>query len=188
MHDDGAGDDSARSECGKTTSRKRALDQQAAQPEAPAGGQFADAFGADALARAGHPGEQRRRGERGDGGTQGGASAVEKSPDSTVADAQRGGNLFVAVASESGAEDDLALHLRERCHVGDGLAQGETAGQVGVDRGGLGEVQVIQIDGEVRAIAGGVAGDVHGGVVGNAVEPRPQLAHLRAAAQGGPGL
>ena len=188
VDDGGASDEAPGGERGEAASRKATFDQEAAQPEATSSSQFADAFGARALTGACHPGEQRRRGERGDSCAQGGAGAVEQSPYGTVTDAQRSGHLFVAVPSEGSTEDDLALHVRESSHVGEGIAQSKTAGQVGFDSGGLSEGQVIQIDGEIRAIAGGVTGEVHGGVVGNAVEPRAQLAHLRATAQGRPGL
>jgi hypothetical protein len=188
VDDDGAGDDGPGGERCKATGRERTLDQQAAQPEATASSQFADAFDAGALAGACNPGEQRRRGERGDRGTQGGPGAVEQSPDGTVADAQCSGDLFVTVPSESSAEDHLALHVGKGSHVGEGIAQGQTTGQIGFDSDGLSERQLVQIDGEARAIAGGVTSEIDRGIVGNAVEPRPQLAYLRTATQRGPGL
>ncbi len=54
----------------------------------------------------------------------------------------------MAVPSKSGAKDDLALHVREGSHVREGIPQRQTADEVRFDSGGLGEGQIIQIDGQ----------------------------------------
>lgn len=117
LNDGGACDEGAGGEDGESPLGEHA------HAEAAGGGEFAEMLGGDALAGPGYPGDERWRGDGGDGGAQGGASAVEEPPDSAVADAEGGGDLLVAVPGEGGPEDDLALHVRERGHVGESLAQ-----------------------------------------------------------------
>jgi hypothetical protein len=88
------------------------------------------------------------------------------------------------VSGQSGAEDDLALHMRQRSHVGEGVTQGKPTAEIGLDGGGLGGGDAVQVDSQVCAIAGGVASEINGSVVGDAVEPRAQLTYIGAAAQG----
>jgi hypothetical protein len=179
----GAGDEGAGGEEGEGALGEKA------HTEATAGGEFADVLGEDALTGTGYPGDERRGGEGGEGGAQGGAGAVEESPDGAVGDAKGGGDLLVAVSGEGGAEDDLALHVGEGGHVGEGVAQVQAAGEIGLDDdGGLGAGDAVEVQREAAAGAGGVTGEVDGGVVGDAVEPGTELAHGGAAAQGGPGL
>jgi hypothetical protein len=183
VDDDGTGDDGSRGEHGEG-----AFSEQA-DPETAAGCEFADVLGDDALAGTGYPGDERRRSDGGDRGAQGGAGAVEEAPHGSVTDAQRSGHLLVAVPGKCGAKDDLALHVRKGSHVGEGLAQVQAAGEVGLeDDGSLGTGDAVEVKRKAAAVASTVASQIDGGVVGDAIEPRAELAHRSATAQCGPGL
>jgi hypothetical protein len=72
VNDGGAGDEGASGE-----DSDAAFEEDTKADAAPTGGEFARAIDGDALSATSHPGEHRRRCERGDGGAQRGARAVE---------------------------------------------------------------------------------------------------------------
>jgi hypothetical protein len=183
VDDGGAGDEGAGGEKGEGSFGEHT------GAESAAGGDFAEALGGDTLAGAGYPGDERRGRDGRDGGAQGGAGTVEQPAHGAVGDAEGCGNLLVAVAGEGGAEYDLALQVGEGGHVGEGVAQVQATGEVRLEHDGrVGAGDTVKVERETAAIAGGVAGEVDGGVVGDAVEPGAKLAYRGAAAQGGPGL
>ena len=152
---------------------------------ATTGGEFAKAFGREAALfdPAAQPGEQRGRGQRGDGGPQRRAGAIEQAPDGAVGDAEVDGDLLVAVSADGRADDHLTLQLRQRGDLGERLAQDEPALDVGL--AGAGAQRRI---GDRLAVVRGVADGVDGGVVDDAVQPGFEIPHLRALAQRHPGL
>jgi hypothetical protein len=169
-----------------------ALDQEAAQSNAAATGrEFADPLPGGPLTGSGDPRKQRWRRECRDGRAQRDASAIEQPPDGAVAQPKGARNLFVAVAGDGGAEDDLALHPRQRGDAHERLSCGQPAFEICVACGGAPGCRLgraLGLGGDLATLAGGAAHDIDGGVVHDAVEPGAQIAHLGAAAQRRPGL
>jgi hypothetical protein len=54
----------------------------------------------------------------------------------------------MAVSGEGGAKDDLALHVGQRGHIGESIAQGQAADEIGLEGGRLRIGRVIEIDSE----------------------------------------
>jgi hypothetical protein len=95
----------------------------------------------------------------------------------------------MTVPCEGGAEDDLALHMGQGGHVGEGIAKVQAIGEIGlVDDGGLGTGDTVEVEREAAAVIGTVAGEIDGSVVGDPIEPGADLAHGGATVQSGPGL
>ena len=131
--------------------------------------------------RAGEPGDDRPRGERGGGGAHRRTGAMEQHPHRAVGDAELGAHVAVAAALDGDAEQRLALLERQRGDAVERAPHVVAPLDLRVEVAGAGRV-VEQLDvGGARALDG-----VDRAVVDDAEEPGAQVADLGAGAEPAP--
>ena len=162
--------------------RRSALEQQA---RASGGPELRDSrrcrlAGSDGPRR---PDGDRRRRHGGCGGPERRSGAVHELADGAVGEAEVVGDLSAAVAADRRAQQRLALVARQRRHTGEGLAHHGASLEVR-----LRAARRTQRLGELVVVVACPLERVQRRVLGDPVEPGPQVAHLRALLQRGPRL
>ena len=149
----------------------------------PAGGELGHAGGErlDAL-RGGEPVHERHRRDRGGRGAQRGAGAVDELADAARRQPELLGDLLLAAAVDGDGEQRLALALGQGGEAREGVPE---------ERAALGELRrttdALERLAQLVVVVAVDPQGVQRRVVDDPVEPRPQLAHVVAAPQGGPG-
>jgi hypothetical protein len=131
----------------------------------------------------GQPSDNRCRGDGCGGGTERRAGPIDESAHRTIAQPERRGHLFVAVAFDRSPYQRVALELRQCGKAGERLAHSDPPLEVGVRCG-----RALERLAELLVVIAGGAERVDGRVVDDAVQPRPRVSHLGAVLERQPSL